>query len=90
MKVYRKISIRYVGLSSAIPRCILSCLQPSKVTFTKLFYLHHTLDGLTLGAEYDFDTSVLKKHINLNEFTLHVLVLDEVEPTYILRYLAQS
>ncbi|MCU8168293.1 hypothetical protein M2H12_21630 [Vibrio vulnificus] len=46
-------------------------------------YLHHVLDGLALGAEYDFDTpafNVLKEHIDLNEFTHHVL--DEAEPAF--------
>ncbi|UQV24865.1 hypothetical protein [Vibrio sp. J383] len=39
-------------------------------------YLHHVLDGLALGAEYDFDTpafTVIKEHIDLNEFTHYVL-----------------
>nr|BAX56751.1 hypothetical protein [Vibrio parahaemolyticus]BAX57011.1 hypothetical protein [Vibrio parahaemolyticus] len=45
--------------------------------------MHHVLDDLALGAEYDFDTpafNVLKEHIELNKFTHHVL--DEAEPIF--------
>ncbi len=46
-------------------------------------YLHHVLDALALGAEYDFDmpaVNVLKEHIDLNAFAHHIL--DEAEPTF--------
>ncbi|POB47021.1 hypothetical protein [Vibrio vulnificus] len=46
-------------------------------------YLHHVLDALALGAEYDFDTppfNLLKEHIELEQFS-H-LILDETEPTF--------
>tara|TARA_B100001059_G_scaffold227961_1_gene258429 strand:+ start:2402 stop:2728 length:327 start_codon:yes stop_codon:yes gene_type:complete len=46
-------------------------------------YLHHVLDALALGAEYDFDTpafNLLKEHIDLAPFS-H-LILDEAEPTF--------
>ncbi len=80
-------------LCRALPRRILGCSH-DKSTLRELapvnkghvyqtVYLHHVLDALALGAEYDFDTpafNVLKEHIDLNKLTHHVL--DEAEPTF--------
>ncbi len=46
-------------------------------------YLHHVLEGLALGAEYDFDTpafNVLKKHIDLDDLTHHIQ--SEIKPIF--------
>ncbi len=46
-------------------------------------YLHHVLEALALGAEYNFDTSafnMLSEHIELNQYT-HT-ILNETEPTF--------
>ncbi|WP_253805380.1 hypothetical protein [Vibrio mediterranei] len=46
-------------------------------------YLHHVLDALVLGAEYDCDTpafNLLKEHIDFNEFSHHIL--DDEKPLF--------